>query len=97
MDDDVDFQRSCLQLMKEAFAEGDVSANNLAYLTDRVLTHEGRKQMYGTQGLGVTSPDDEARVDANRSSIGLSPWRDAVKERQKHDAQGYAGDGVKGR
>ncbi|HEX4826232.1 MAG TPA: DUF6624 domain-containing protein [Candidatus Polarisedimenticolaceae bacterium] len=89
MDEDVAFQRSCLTLMQEAFSAGEVSAHDLAYLTDRVLTGEGKPQMYGTQGTGVTSREDEARIDRNRAAIGLPPWRDAVKERQRDYANGY--------
>jgi hypothetical protein len=51
--------------------------------------------MYGTQGSGVTSPADEARVDANRAAIGLPPWRIAVAQRQKDYANGHGGDGAK--
>jgi hypothetical protein len=88
MDEDLEFQRSCLALVEAAFLAGDVGAQEYAYLTDRVRSKEGRKQMYGTQGIGVTSPEDEARVDANRAAIGLPPWRIAVERRQKE----YAAD-----
>jgi len=89
MDYDVDFQRSCLDLMEQAFAAGQVKAHDFAYLTDRVLTNEGKRQMYGTQGSGVTSPEDEARVDANRAAIGLPTWRAAVEKRRQDYANGY--------
>jgi hypothetical protein len=35
--------------MEEAVAEGEASQSNYAYLTDRVLFHEGKPQRYGTQ------------------------------------------------
>src|SRR5262245_9137747 len=89
MDEDVGFQRSCLTLMQEKFEHGEVSAHDLAYLTDRVLSNEGKPQMYGTQSSGVTSAADEARIDKNRAAIGLPPWREAVKQRQKDYANGY--------
>ena len=44
--------------------------------------------MYGTQGAGVGSAADEARIDANRAAIGLPPWREAVKKRQQDYADG---------
>ena len=91
MDMDLEFQRTCLALMQEAFLNGEVLPRNLAYLTDRVLTHEGKPQMYGTQGLGVMSAADEARIDANRAAIGLEPWRVAVEQRKKVYANGYGG------
>ncbi len=92
MDDDLDFQRNCLALMQQAFEAGEVQPHDLAYLTDRVLTHEGKPQMYGTQGLGVMSPADEARIDGNRAAIGLPPWREAVEKRKKDYANGYGGE-----
>jgi hypothetical protein len=95
MDDELEFQRSCLQLMQQAFAAGEVGPHDLAYLTDRVLTHEGKSQMYGTQGIGVTSPEDEARIDANRAAIGLPPWRVAVEKRKQDYVNGYGGGGTK--
>lgn len=75
---DPDFQKKCLALMKEAFKKGEVSGQNLAYLTDRVLVAEKKKQLYGTQfktenGELVPSPiEDEANVDKRRKEAGLS-------------------------
>jgi uncharacterized protein DUF6624 len=88
-DMDLEFQQRCLALMREAFLVGEVRPHDLAYLTDRVLTHEGKAQMYGTQSGGVTSAADEARIDANRAAIGLEPWRVAVEKRKKDYADGY--------
>src|SRR5438552_10221588 len=48
-DRDRNFQRRCLDLLKEAVAHGEASGKDLAYLTDRVLLAEGKKQIYGTQ------------------------------------------------
>ena len=95
MDTELDFQRNCLALMQEAFLRGEVGSQEFAYLTDRVRSHEGREQMYGTQGLGVRSAEDEARVNANRASIGLPPWRVAVEKRQQDYASGYGGGAAK--
>jgi hypothetical protein len=92
-DDDVAFQKNCLDLIREAFVIGEAEGNALAYLTDRILEHEGSPQMYGTQGVGVFSPEDERRVDANRKAIGLEAWRqyfDKVKKRPKLDRIGIA-------
>src|SRR4051794_27096034 len=76
-DADAKFQRKCLDLMA-AMAEGEVSKTRLAYLTDRVLLAEGKKQRYGTQfhsvnGKRVPRPlDDEAHVDERRAAVGLN-------------------------
>jgi len=91
MDTDLEFQQRCLALMQEAFRIGEVRPREFAYLTDRVLTHGGKQQMYGTQGGGVISAADEARIDANRAAIGLEPWRIAVEKRKKDYANGYGG------
>jgi hypothetical protein len=95
MDTELDFQRNCLALMQEAFLRGEVGSQEFAYLTDRVRSHEGREQMYGTQGLGVRSAEDEARVNANRAAIGLPPWRVAVEKRRQDYANGYGGGAAK--
>ena len=48
-------------------------------LTDRVLLHQGKPQLYGTQfgdngsGLKPGKMQDPARVDQRRASVGLGP------------------------
>jgi len=74
-DGDRVFQGTCLDLMRQAFTVGEVAAQDLAYLTDRVLMAQGQPQMYGTQGAPLLSPEEEARVDVNRFAIGLEPLR----------------------
>ena len=78
-DQDVDFQRECLRLMREA-PEGEVSRADAAYLEDRVRVHEGRPQLYGTQfhtderGELVPLPiEDPGRLDERRAAAGLQP------------------------
>ena len=76
---DVVFQRRCLELIVAAHEKGDVSASDVAYLTDRVLVLEGKPQRYGTQfdsTDGVLRPfpiEDEAGVDERRAGMGLEP------------------------
>jgi uncharacterized protein DUF6624 len=76
------FQRACLDQLRLAYEAGEATAMELSFLTDRVLTAEGKPQMYGTQGIGVSSPEDEARIDLNRAALGLEPWRTFIKKRQ---------------
>jgi hypothetical protein len=77
-DKDPKFQRKCLDLMTKAPKE-EVSQKNLAYLTDRVLLAEGKKQIYGTQftsANGKWEPrplEDPANVDRRRKEAGLPP------------------------
>jgi hypothetical protein len=78
------FQRKCLDLMTR-LPKSEVSQSNLAYLTDRVLLAEGKKQIYGTQfsnddGKFQPRPlEDEANVDKRRAEVGLEPLADYAK------------------
>jgi len=75
-DADPVFQRRCLELMRSA-PEGEVSKNDLAYLTDRVLVNSGKKQQFGTQfwmvkGKLVPRPiADEANLEKRRAHAGM--------------------------
>jgi hypothetical protein len=76
-DRDVAFQQRCLKLMKAA-PKGEVDLPDIAYLTDRVLIAQKRKQLYGTQlqvVKGAFKPrpiDDPANVDKRRAAMGMS-------------------------
>lgn len=81
-DADVAFQRKCLSLMETA-PEGEVSCKDVAYLTDRVLVNEHKKQKYGTQmGMNFEPQpiDDADSVDERRAEIGLPPLAEYVKD-----------------
>ena len=73
------FQKKCLPLLEEAVRQKEVDAIDLAYLTDRIRTSEGKAQLYGTQGKpenGVIVPfpiEDEENVDERRKALGLEP------------------------
>ena len=88
-DADRAFQRECLRLMEQAAAKGEVSKTDLAYLTDRVLVGEGKKQRYGTQAHEVNgrfepSPiEDPANVDKRRAEVGLQPLAKYMEQIQK--------------
>lgn len=83
-DADTKFQRRCLDLMAK-LQKDQVSQSNLAYLTDRVMLAEGRKQLYGTQfavenGKWKPRPlEDEANVDKRRAEVGLSTLAEYTK------------------
>jgi hypothetical protein len=82
-DRDRPFQKKCLELMKK-MPKGEVSAQDLAYLTDRVAVGEGKKQVYGTQltykdGKLVPEPiEDEANVDRRRADLGLQSLKEYI-------------------
>jgi hypothetical protein len=91
-DRDLVFQKQCLALMRAA-PKGEVEPVNLAYLTDRVLVGEKKKQRYGTQLLGVggafkSQPiEDEANVDKRRAEVGLPPLAEYLRTAQEQYAK----------
>jgi hypothetical protein len=84
-DQDRPFQKQCLKLM-EAAPEGEVSKQDVAFLTDRVLLADGKKQRYGTQfkqtarGFMPEPLEDEAGVDTRRAKMGLAPIAEYAQE-----------------
>jgi uncharacterized protein (DUF305 family) len=84
-DADPKFQRRCLDLMTK-LPKDEMSQTNLAYLTDRVLLAEGKKQLYGTQFTAIDGKwqprplEDEANVDKRRAEAGLQPIAEYAKQ-----------------
>jgi hypothetical protein len=83
-DGDLAFQKRCLRLMQAA-PKGDVELQDIAYLTDRTLVAQKKKQVYGTQLQGqggnfTPQPiEDEANVDQRRAEVGLPPLAEYLK------------------
>jgi hypothetical protein len=83
-DMDTAFQRQCLDSMTQ-LPKNSVSQQDLAYLTDRVLLAEGKKQLYGTQftkldgKLTLHRVEDESQLDSRRSAMGLPPMAEQLK------------------
>ena len=88
-DQDVEFQEHCLALLRAAVELGQVDPKHVAYLSDRVATHRGRPQRYGTQFVekdGVLQPyelEDPAQVDKWRAEVGLGPLAEYAEELRK--------------
>lgn len=79
-DKDLEFQKICLKLIQKAVLQEDASKEHLAYLTDRILVHEGYPQLYGTQ-VQLTEEDpipqpiaDAHNLDVRRAEMGLTPY-----------------------
>jgi hypothetical protein len=76
---DTAFQRQMLPEVTSAAQRGDLDAQSVALLTDRIQTQAGRPQTYGTQAsirngrLVFDSIDDSANVDDRRRTVGLPP------------------------
>lgn len=87
-DRDREFQKKCLTLM-EAMPSGEVRAENIAYLEDRILVGDGKPQKYGTQmmevdGKFVPSPiEDEEHVDERRKKLGMASMAEQLKQIEK--------------
>ena len=83
---DPELQRTFLEALRGAVADGEASPANLAYLEDRVRVADERPQLYGTQftvtdGDFVPCPiEDPQRLDERRAAAGLEPF--AVYEAQ---------------
>jgi hypothetical protein len=79
------FQRQMLPLLDSAALDGEASSNHAAMLTDRVLTMDGKPQLYGTQfrivsGALVPYPIEEPeRLDERRDAVGLMPMVEYVR------------------
>ncbi|OGE31559.1 hypothetical protein A2631_01465 [Candidatus Daviesbacteria bacterium RIFCSPHIGHO2_01_FULL_44_29] len=81
-DHDLRFQKQCLNLMKKAEKEGEADKKLAAYLTDRVLVNENKKQIYGTQFYKDKKTGNKLiprpiknlkQVNILRKSVGLGP------------------------
>lgn len=91
-DHDVDFQKTVLKYLREAYNQGAAPGQQVALLTDRVRAAEGKPQVYGTQaqfrngGVRFYAIQDSTNVDQRRSKMGLPPLSDYA-ERLKEQLQ----------
>jgi len=91
-DSDPAFQRRCLDLLTAAAERGEATIVQQAYLTDRVLLHEGKPQEYGTQAIardGRFEPRklrDPDHVDQRRASVGLGSLAEYLARMAEHHA-----------
>jgi hypothetical protein len=95
-DRDRAFQKKCLTLLEQAVKAHEASPTDLAYLTDRVLVGENKKQIYGTQfrmvdGKWEPNPiEDEKNVDRRRKEVGLpsmAEYRKLIEQMYKPQAE----------
>ncbi|PZT68732.1 hypothetical protein DN402_13570 [Streptomyces sp. SW4] len=84
-DRQLDVQRRALQLMQQAVSAGSAGPRELAFLRDRTLVNEGRKQVYGTQIAGVKDGapvpwpcEEPERLDELRAEVGIEPFDEYV-------------------
>jgi len=83
-DQDPKLQSKLLPVLEQRFATGELPANDLARITDRVLVGSGKPQRYGTQFdwfSGEFKLPESSRlteIDTERSLVGLMPLADYI-------------------
>jgi hypothetical protein len=89
-DRQLDVQRRALKLMRQAVSAGSASPRELAFLRDRTLVNEGRKQICGTQIAGVKDGapvpwpcEEPERMDELRAEVGIEPFDEYVAKFSK--------------
>lgn len=81
-DRDPEFQRGLLPVLESRYSAGELPANDLARMTDRILIASGKSQKYGTQfdwfsgNFRLPEPSKVADIDADRRRLGLMPLAD---------------------
>jgi hypothetical protein len=76
-----------LPILRNAVSEGNASASDLAYLEDRVLVAQGKKQIYGTQvkrdtisGSYIVPPiENPEKINLRRKQVGLGSIENYLK------------------
>jgi hypothetical protein len=78
---DLATQEKYYPIMEKAVQENKASRKDLAYLEDRILMRQGKKQLYGTQykldsetnEMKLWEVEDPDRLNERRASVGLPP------------------------
>lgn len=91
-DHDLLFQKRVLKILRDIYKRNkkDIDPANIAFLTDRILVAEGKKQLFGTQffldASGVFCPRpirDMQNIERRRRTYGLRPFARDVAECKK--------------
>jgi len=84
-DQDLEFQKQCLTLLKEVVDKQDAQMRDYAYLLDRVRKNEKLPQVYGTQfelgeGKCYLYPiEDRENLEQRRLEAGLMPFESYLR------------------
>jgi hypothetical protein len=82
-----EFQQALLPAVRQRYEQGELGGDYLARFVDRVLKARGEPQRYGTQyspeewqspTLGLPDEQSLARVEQERSKLGIMPLADYV-------------------
>lgn len=89
-DQDLEFQKQALELLKKAVEKGEASKRNLAYLTDRVRVNSGKPQLFGTQfkknkdgKWGPRPIKNPENLEKRRKEFGLEPFSEYEKRMEE--------------
>lgn len=91
-DHDVMFQKKCLELVRKEYERNpkNIQKQEIAYLTDRVLVHKRKKQIFGTQfyttkyGKLIPRPiSDKRNLDKRRKEYDLEPFKNYLQVSQQ--------------
>jgi hypothetical protein len=75
----LELQKRALPHVERAARRREIPPDDFAMLTDDVLAHEGRPQLYGTNfkfvggKVALDTTEDPARLDERRRKLGLAP------------------------
>lgn len=84
-DQDLPFQEEALKLAEPLMLRRELSKQQFAMLTDRVLIGQGKPQRYGTQlkragdKWALEDVEDPAKLDVRRESMGLNSSADYIE------------------
>jgi len=99
-DHDLQFQLYVLRLLEAAVRSGEASAENLAYLADRVAIAQGHMQLYGTQfhqpgncEFELEPVDDIAKVETRRKELGMPTLTEYRRQMEEMLARRCKGEG----
>lgn len=87
-DRDVEFQKTCLTLMKQE-PNGELNLTDIAMLEDRVRVNSGQQQLYGTQFQQIDGEykprpiENEANVNERRKQMNLDTLEANIAEMYK--------------
>jgi hypothetical protein len=85
--DNIAVQKKYLPIIEERVKQNEADPAAFAYLFDRILVNENKKQIYGTQTIRniktgkdeVCPIEDESNVDKRRAEFGLGPLKEYLQ------------------
>jgi len=95
-DHDKRFQKRALKLLKKIYSKNrkDIDPMNVAFLTDRILVGNGKKQIFGTQFYADKSGTLKPRpiknrrgLDGRRKKYGIPPFKEYLRSIKKFTAK----------